>query len=275
MCIVIAKTRRRDRCEGGGRQIRGSLAMSVRFLSISLMFLLFFMWCGSRYDPVPPKHVTIAKIDFAGVGGHHISTNIIYSVPQGYTPKKAFPVVIALHGSGSNAAAFHDLWKTVTDTSGFVLLTPQGEEKTEENIGWRWGENAERSVLVGLDILRKAVHVDPKRIYIVGFSSGGRLAYYMGLRHSNLFKGIAALGAPVDKRILSEKFIVNRGVKVYIGHGSLEGGIAEDTEVAVKKFRELGVEPKYVRYEGIGHSLPDPMESEMKRILDYLDSGAR
>jgi hypothetical protein len=36
-----------------------------------------------------------------------------------------------LHGYGSNAKAFHYLWKSVTDTMGFVLLTPQGDTRTE------------------------------------------------------------------------------------------------------------------------------------------------
>jgi len=131
-----------------------------------------------------------------------------YFVPDKYTPEQAWPLVVALHGYGDNAAAFHDLWKSVTDSLGFVLLTPQGEERTQEGFGWAWGSNAERAVQISIDIVRKVVHVDPKRIYLTGFSLGGSLCYVLVLNHPQIFRGIAPLGAPFDapfdEKLISE-----------------------------------------------------------------------
>ena len=180
--------------------------------------------------------------------------------------------MVALHGSGSNTIAFHDLWKSTTDMLGFVLLTPQGESKTSEGFGWDWGVNAGSSVLISIDIVRESVNVDPRRIYVTGFSSGGSLAYYLGLRYSDLFGGLAALSAGFDEENLpTNKIIINK-LRAYIGHGSLEQKIADESKFAATRLKDRGIEVKYVQYEGIGHTLPDPMELELRHILNYLNA---
>lgn len=44
------------------------------------------------------------------------NTKNLYFMPDKYTPKQTWPLVVALHGYGDNATAFHDLWKSVTDS---------------------------------------------------------------------------------------------------------------------------------------------------------------
>lgn len=234
------------------------------------LWLLILIDCGNQYQPIPPESVHFGEATFKGSGGHEIVTKFIYSVPGNYSPEKSFPLIIALHGYGSNAAAFHDLWKSVTDTSGFVLLTPQAENRTEEGIGWHWGNHAERSVLISMEIVRKSVNIDRRRMYVAGFSAGGRLAYFLGLRHPYMFTGLAALGAPFKAEFLPDKKILLNKIKAYIGHGSLEKKIAEDAKFAAKKLRESGVQVKYVEYEGIGHDLPVPKKLELQRILNFF-----
>jgi len=238
----------------------------ICFCSLSLL-----LGCGKSYDTVLPKSVIPGEINFQGINGENVHTTFLYSVPQNYHSKNSYPMIVALHGGGSNAAAFHDLWKSTTDSLGFVLLTPQGEDTAEAGFGWNWGDNAERSVMICMDIVRKAVHVDPKRIYIVGFSSGGRLAYFLGLKYSNLYHGFAALGAPLDVKWLAENKIILNKQKIYIAHGSLEEGIAEKSMFIADELKKRGVKVKYVQYEGIGHTLPEPKERELGRILNYLD----
>ncbi len=162
----------------------------MRYCLIHLLSITILMGCSKQYEPIPPKFVTSAEVNFKGINENQIVTKILYSVPNNYNLRESFPLVVALHGSGSNSAAFHNLWKSTTDPLGFVLLTPQGDSMTEEGFGWRWGNNADRSVLISIDIVRKLVNIDPRRIYIAGFSSGGRLAYVLGLKYSNLFRGI-------------------------------------------------------------------------------------
>ncbi|MCK5148169.1 hypothetical protein KAR48_15545 [bacterium] len=239
-----------------------------------LIMALIFVNCGDQYPTITPKYVTTGQINFKGIDGTKKNAIFLYSVPTQYLPQKSWPLLITLHGYGSNATAFHELWKSVTDSLGFVLLTPQGDERTEEDYGWTWGKDAEREVLMCMDVVRKTVHINPRRIYLAGFSAGGRLTYYLGLKYSNVFKGIAPLSASFDEEFLKDNKIFLSKLRAYIGHGTLEKNAAIDSEIAVSKLRELGITVKYVPYEGIGHNLPDPKERELLRILEFLDSGS-
>ncbi|MBN2410690.1 dienelactone hydrolase family protein [candidate division KSB1 bacterium] len=244
-----------------------SARVCIYFYSISLL-----LSCGRSYDHIPPRQVTAGEIHFQGTQGEPVQNTFLYSVPQNYDPGNSYPMIVTLHGGGSNATAFHDLWKSTTDSLGFVLLTPRGDVENETGIGRRWGENAERSVMISIDIVRKAAHVDPGRIYIAGFSSGGKTAYYLGLKCANLFHGFAALGAPLEKNVFHKNKIFPNKQKIYIAHGSLETQIAEKSTPVIDELKNHGAAVEYVQYQGIGHTLPEPKEHELGRILNYLDT---
>jgi len=105
--------------------------MVSRLLKASPLFLILF-GCGKKYEYIAPRSVTTIQVNFKNQSGSAGNTISLYSVHDKYTPEQAWPLIVALHGYGDHAAAFHDLWKSVTDSLGFVLLTPQGEERMQE-----------------------------------------------------------------------------------------------------------------------------------------------
>ena len=243
----------------------------MTFLKASPFFLILLV-CGKKYEYIESRATATIQVNFKDQSGSARNTMSLYSVPAKYRPEQAWPLVVALHGYGDNAAAFHDLWKSATDSLGFVLLTPQGEERTKEGFGWAWGSNAERAVQISIDIVRKVVHVDPKRVYLTGFSLGGSLCYKLGLKYPHIFHGLAPLGAPFDKKFLSENRTL-QNLRVYIGHGTLENNFSTSAQAAANMLQDLGAKVNLVPYEGIGHGLPEPKEKELIKILTFLDSG--
>jgi predicted esterase len=241
-----------------------------------LLLLSLFSGCGNEYGFIEPGRITSVEIHFRERTGKTKSINCLYSVPLNYHPEKAWPLIITLPGDGSNAAAFHDLWKPVTDSAGFVLLTPQGENVTPEGFGFSWGENAEQSIRMSMNLVQQKVHIDREKIYLTGFSSGGTLTYLIGLKYPHIFKGIAPLGAsfraeflPGTSDGLSSHSMLN-GFPVYIGHGTLERNFDSDAKLAESLLKKLGCLVKLTPYEGVGHGLPKPMEDELARILNFL-----
>jgi predicted esterase len=188
-----------------------------------LLFFSLFSGCGNEYGFIEPCTTTSVEIHFRELTGNTKSINCLYSVPVNYNPEKAWPLIITLHGDGSNAVAFHYLWKPVTDSAGFVLLTPQGENFTPD-----------------------------------------------------IFNGIAPLGAP-----FRTEFLTNPGSNlpsqnmlndfpVYIGHGALEHNFDSEAKLAESLLKKLGCRVKLAPYKGVGHGLPNPMEDELVRILNFL-----
>jgi phospholipase/carboxylesterase len=193
-------------------------------------------------------------------------------VPEGYTPSKAWPLLVALHGYGSGADPFHDLWQEATTDAGFVLATPQGTKPTSTGFGWAWAAGWEQVIQRSIDGLRGIVRVDPRRVYLAGFSQGGRLAYTFAARHPRAFCGIAMLGTPFERPDLptGDELHSLAKLRVFIGHGSLEPNVRMARSEA-DALRKIGCCVQFAEYPGVGHGLPEPMSAELERILTFLE----
>ncbi|MBU0984446.1 MAG: dienelactone hydrolase family protein [candidate division Zixibacteria bacterium] len=245
--------------------------MTVRIL-IVVLCLLTLVGCGTKYPSIEPGTTETGQISFTGVDGSPVAVTVMYSVPPGYTPEKQWPLVIALHGHGSRAAAFHDLWKPVTDSLGMILVTPQGEESVANGFGYGWGENAVGVVQATMNMISQSVPVASRRVFLAGFSAGGMLAWDMAIHFPFVFRGVALLGAPVDIETVPRDLPDIGHLRVYIGYGSLEERIAERVPALVEILQRHGAEVRVNEYEGIGHALPDPVRVELLHVLEHLDS---
>jgi predicted esterase len=246
-----------------------------RHISILLFSLCMGLaaGCTVHYPEIPPGRVLAAEVPFKPENGEPATVRFLFSVPSRYGPRHAFPLVVALHGGGDCAAAFHDLWKPASDSLGFVLLTPQGDERGAEGFGWTWGDRAEQSVQTAMDALLRSVRINRDRVFVVGFSRGGTLACAMGIRHVSTFHGFASLSAWFNGRTIPENPVILRRTRGFIGHGELEEEIGAESKRAVNLLRGMGVDVRFVSYKGVGHGLPEPTGEELERILRFLDSG--
>ena len=83
----------------------------------------------------------------------------------------------------------------------------------------------ESSAFVDTLIEREATRgVPSNRVFVVGFSQGGAIALAAGLRHRDRLAGIVALSTylPIAERTAEEASAANRGLPVFMGHGSLD-----------------------------------------------------
>src|SRR5436309_11330116 len=116
-------------------------------------------------------------------------------VPSSYDKKKKAPLLIALHGLGSNPQQILR-YKGLTDQAekyGFIVAAPMGYNprgwygvkgpKAAKSEPENLGELSEKDVMNVLDLVRKEFDVDPDRIYLMGHSMGGGGTWHLGLKH--------------------------------------------------------------------------------------------
>src|SRR5882762_3808587 len=62
------------------------------------------------------------------------------------------------------------------------------------------------------------------RLVLAGFSQGGAIALHTGLRHPERIAGIMALSTyvPVGEKLLAEASTANRGVPIFMAHGTYD-----------------------------------------------------
>lgn len=181
-------------------------------------------------------------------------------VPKGYQQTKKYPLIVALHGLGSNPMQIirYPGFATLAQKFGYVIVAPMGYNSG----GWygqlpsKISKLSEKDVMNVLEMTRKELSIDPNRIFLMGHSMGGGGTWHLGLKYPKLWAGLAPIAPAIYLRKPRDlKTITHLPVILIQGD--------KDTLVPVKKARqwaekmkELKMKHKYVEVKGGGHIMP-------------------
>ena len=153
------------------------------------------------------------------------SRSYLVHIPPKHDAKKPTPVVLVLHGAGTNGAitvSFCGMSKKA-DEAGFIAVYPNGTGLAGLMLTWNAGGfrgkegKADDVAYIAkvLDDLATVIKVDPKRVYATGMSNGGMMCYRLA---SELSDRIAAI-APVAGTMAIDNYHPKRPVPVMHFHG--------------------------------------------------------
>lgn len=111
-------------------------------------------------------------------------------VPASYTPSAPMRAIVGMHGCGDNMANFAR-WGVnpfaTRSSQDHIGISVGGE--TGGNKCWSMGGDDDK-VLAAVDDLAKCFWIHRAKVVVAGFSSGGQLAYRVGMKHADRFAGI-------------------------------------------------------------------------------------
>src|SRR5256886_6101247 len=141
-------------------------------------------------------------------------------IPEYYTPDRAWPLVMALHGGSGNGRGF--LWNWLRDarSHGAILVAPTATGPTSALMG---GHTATPNLARILISVRSRWNVDSKRMLLSGMSDGGTFCYVTGFTSTSPFTHLAPVAAtfhPLMAEIADAERL--RGLPVHIVHGRLD-----------------------------------------------------
>lgn len=131
-------------------------------------------------------------------------------VPSTYDKEKKSPLMVALHGLGSNPQQIIR-YRGLTDLAekhGYIVVAPMGynsggwygqpipfkAKKVEpENLS----ELSEKDVMNVLEIVKKDYTIDPDRIYLMGHSMGGGGTWHLGIKYPDIWAGLAPIAPAI------------------------------------------------------------------------------
>lgn len=162
-----------------------------------------------------------------------------FHIPASYTKGTPSPLVINLHGGAGNPRQQRRDSKmdAVADKHGFIVIYPAGTGFAEDRfLTWNIGLGdtfATKRKIDDIGFIRaliddaaKLATIDPKRVYITGFSQGGFMSYTL----ANALSDRIAAAAPVSGVLLVPPAEVNlkHPVSLIHFHGKLDPNVAYD-----------------------------------------------
>jgi len=211
--------------------------------------ITFFFGAAAQADTRP------AGVQTLQVG----SASRSYLLSDDGKPRQPRPLIVALHGGGSNA----DLLIAATGLSeaarkaGFLVAYPNGSGANADAYTWNSGaccgyakaNNVDDVAWLQALVARlvKEGRADPKRVFAVGFSNGGMMAYRWAVEAPGSLRAVAAVSATLD----IAPTLVRQGLPVLHIHGTDDpyvpyaGGIGRKATTGVPR---LSVEKTIERW---------------------------
>jgi phospholipase/carboxylesterase len=205
-------------------------------------------------------------------------------VPEYYTPDRAWPLVMALHGGSGNGRSFLWSWLREARSHGAILVAPTatgsapGETASIKNtikntIKNSWalmGEDTDTPNLVRiLAFVQERWNIDPSRLLLTGMSDGGTFCYVTGLQDDSPFTHLAPVAAtfhPLMAEMADAERL--RGLPIHIVHGQLDWmfpvQVARQTRDVLSA---AGADVTYRELDDLSHCYPREMNAE---IVNWL-----
>jgi predicted peptidase len=224
--------------------------MIKRTLAVVPLFAALVSGGCTQFKPLPPMPGEQTRQTLDKTVPHHVRYRYLVYLPEGYDGRKAYPLVMFLHGAGERGSDVGRVaaWgppKLVAAGRqfGFVLVSPQ----CEQGDWWRVDD---------LEVLLKDVErryaIDRSRVYLTGLSMGGCATWDWLLRDANTFAAavpVCGWSNPVEPAYVACR------TPVWAFHGEADPVIpVEGSRRMVEAFRKRGVEARLTTYPGVGHN---------------------
>ncbi|HEY8683212.1 MAG TPA: prolyl oligopeptidase family serine peptidase [Rhodanobacter sp.] len=194
-------------------------------------------------------------------------------VPDGWTSRRSWPVVLFLHGSGERGSDNHSQlsqglppWlKEHGEDFPAVVVIPQAPDDSA------WSGEIEQMALQALDDSIKRYHGDRQRLYLTGLSMGGYGAWQIALDHPGMFAAAAIICGGIRHPNDSDRLYV-RGIPadvtdpyawvaahigklpVWIFNGAIDDVVPPaESQRMHAALQARGDDVRYTEFPGVGH----------------------
>jgi predicted peptidase len=228
-----------------------------------------------------PIERSFEKFIYTNHNGEKLPYRLLY--PASYNAHKKYPLVLFLHGAGSqgddNESHLNEVPQMLLDASSqskysCFVLAPQCPKED----AWVWfpkyplctsANEPSRASRLTFEIMDSLVHtlsIDPQRIYVTGLSLGGEGTFDMITRRPHFF----AAAVPVCGIADTGKVDLMKSTPIWIFHGDSDDINPVDySRNMVKALRQHGAIPIYTEYVGVKHDAWTRAYQEPK-LLDWI-----
>jgi len=185
-------------------------------------------------------------------------------VPEDYNPAYKYALMVWIHPNGDTmeAAVLED-WKAICDRRGIIILAP----KAEKLAGFQ--PNEATFVKAAVEQFIEQYSIDSARVFLHGYSSGGRFAYHLAFKFRETFRGVAAAAAVMRTRPGENK--PDSRLQFHLVCGDKDNAYGS-VQATVKALRRMKFPVSFTTIKARAHKYPPTEEvREIGRWADCLD----
>jgi len=214
-----------------------------------------------------------------------INTDLIYKVNLPLKKTDKTPVIILLHGYGSNEEDLFDISRSFDERfitfslrapypaqgkgySWFAFNFDSGKDYTYD---YKQVKESRNKIYSFISQACKTYKADSNQVFILGFSQGAIMAYELALVKPKKLKGIIALSGLMlnETKKINTDYSKTSHLNFFIAHGNMDNVIAYHYgEEATKSLQARKIKVTFKSYE-MPHSLTG---KELNDIKDWLKS---
>lgn len=217
-----------------------------------------------------------------------IKTDLKYLVKQPANAVSPTPVLIILHGYGSNENTAHELSNTIGEKLlCFSLKAPYNnkegggrwfnmkflEYKKFRN-NYRQAAESRKKILSFISQACRKYNGDSTRVYVMGFSQGAMMAYDIGINAPEKVRGVIAMSGRImeETRNAATDWGRVQSLQVLVAHGYKDDVIIyQDALSAIEFLNQKSVKDLTVKNYDIAHLMN---EQEIWEIKAWLENKA-
>jgi predicted peptidase len=205
-------------------------------------------------------------------------------LPANYNPKKAYPLVLFLHGSGERGTcntlplkhgplAFAR--RSLQEKHPCLVLVPQcPKNRRWVEVDWKlprhdMPERPSRPMEATLELLaeiQRTYSVDTRRLYVTGLSMGGYGTWDLVSRQPGRFAAAVPVCGGGDETQAPQL----TSMAIWAFHGADDRIVLpERTRNMIAAIRAAGGSPRYSEYAGVGHNAWDVAYSD-EQLFEWL-----
>ncbi|WP_343330376.1 alpha/beta hydrolase [Polaribacter staleyi] len=197
-------------------------------------------------------------------------SDLHYLIRQPKTPTENPPLLVLLHGYGSNE---QDLFSFAEELPDNLLIISAQAPYAMGSGGYAWYainfddmngkfsdlEQAKESIdkiALFIDQIKAKYNTNPDKTFLLGFSQGAALSYSLSFFYPNKVQHVIALSAYINTELLPTTISKEIKTDYYSSHGTVDQIIPIEWARKSKPFLEnLGLNSEYTEFP-VGHGVP-------------------
>lgn len=202
-------------------------------------------------------------------------------VTGGAQPDAALPLIVGVHGLGDSPRGFAPLLETLPFPARLIL--PAGPLPSGAGHSWfpvrvrdRDPEALARGIEASLPALAALVQDVAQRRptvgkpVVTGFSQGGIMSFALIAAYPDRFRGAVPIGGLLPPRLFPSG---RAGPPTLVLHGAVDEIVPlEGCQATVLAFERAGYPITLKAYDGVGHQVTSPMQTQLFSALRTLTS---